>query len=404
VREGALAFTAPSSPAAASGLTVLDGAQVRFTSSGTNTFGIGGQITLAGLGRSGVGSGEGLGVAGALRYDPGTTTNNIATFTNQVNLAATAQVHVIGGSTLVMAGALSTTINTHNLIKSGGGALVLGSASAGYTGGLQIDRGILVLDDASFSSTSQALVLAADTTLTGQGAWAGTLQMQSGANVAFELGAEPDGSAPLSVGALNVAGASTLTVELAEDTAPGTYPLLAFGGTPQGVANLSVVLDGGPEFTSTELQVDGGVLSLVLSDEEPQVGDRDAWNALYGLTGNDARDNADPDGDGIPNLFERAFGLNPTSPDARLPVTTSASGGTFSVIYPVARGQSDITVTAVANTGLQKGQGAQTWTPLTPQLVDDSHPDYRVFRATMPTDNTTGSIQLRVGSSLPGNR
>jgi hypothetical protein len=140
-------------------------------------------------------------------------------------------------------------------------------------------------------------------------------------------------------------------------------------------------------------------LSLVLSDEELQVGDRDAWNALYGLTGNDARDNADPDGDGIPNLFERAFGLNPVSPDARLPVTTSASGGTFSVTYPVARNQSDITVTAVANTGLQKGQGAQAWTPLTPQLVDDSHPDYRVFRASIPAENPTGSIRLRVGSN-----
>jgi hypothetical protein len=264
---------------------------------------------------------------------------------------------------------------------------------------LQIDRGTLLLDDVAFNATSGNLVLADAATLAGQGAWGGTLQVQAGANLSFDLAAEPDASAPLAVGALNVSGASTVTLELAEDTAPGTYPLLAAGVAPQGTGNLSVVLNGGPAFTSTTLQVTGNVLEVVLSDEQPTLADRDAWNALYDLTGADALDTADPDGDGIPNLFERAFGLNPTVVDSGLPVTTSASGGTFSVTYPVARNQSDITVTAVANTGLEKGDSPQTWTPLTPQLIDDSHPDYHVFRASIPAENPTGSIQLRVGSN-----
>src|ERR1019366_6293612 len=48
------------------------------------------------------------------------------------------------------------------------------------------------------------------------------------------------------------------------------------------------------------------------------------WRAVYfGTTNNlgGAADNADPDGDGIPNLLEYAFGLAPTTPDSYRQVT-----------------------------------------------------------------------------------
>ncbi len=43
----------------------------------------------------------------------------------------------------------------------------------------------------------------------------------------------------------------------------------------------------------------------------------DGWAGGYGLTGNDAAANADPDGDGTPNLLEYALGSTPNSPASR---------------------------------------------------------------------------------------
>lgn len=49
------------------------------------------------------------------------------------------------------------------------------------------------------------------------------------------------------------------------------------------------------------------------------------WKAIHSLTGDDALDDADPDGDGNVNLLEYALGTNPRGPDS-LPVTFSSSG------------------------------------------------------------------------------
>ncbi len=49
------------------------------------------------------------------------------------------------------------------------------------------------------------------------------------------------------------------------------------------------------------------------------------WKTIHGLTGDDALDDADPDGDGNVNLVEYALGTNPRAPDS-LPVTFSSSG------------------------------------------------------------------------------
>ncbi|MBI2441223.1 MAG: hypothetical protein HYV35_07630 [Lentisphaerae bacterium] len=55
------------------------------------------------------------------------------------------------------------------------------------------------------------------------------------------------------------------------------------------------------------------VVSVVWATQEPSLFDQ--WAAYFGLSGNDARGNADPDSDGVVNSLEYSLNLDPTSWD-----------------------------------------------------------------------------------------
>ena len=59
----------------------------------------------------------------------------------------------------------------------------------------------------------------------------------------------------------------------------------------------------------------------------------DAWQDLHGLTGAQRGPQADPDGDGVPNIVECAFGMEPLIPDAGLMPAASSGGPAFSVSF-----------------------------------------------------------------------
>ncbi|MEX1045678.1 MAG: hypothetical protein WEC73_06080 [Chthoniobacterales bacterium] len=109
------------------------------------------------------------------------------------------------------------------------------------------------------------------------------------------------------------------------------------------------------------------------------------------MTGADALDTADPDGDGIPNLFERAMFLSPTVADSGLPVTVGdASADGLAVTYRVAKNQSDLTVNLLLSRDLD------TWTPLAPGSSDPSHPDYTLHTVTVETSPEAGFLRIEV--------
>ena len=111
------------------------------------------------------------------------------------------------------------------------------------------------------------------------------------------------------------------------------------------------------------------------------------WRAKYGLPTNgtgDGADDADPDGDGIINLIEQAFGMNPVVADEDVPavVSTTTDNGvvdSISLTYTVPRGQTEVVVVPYRTDDLESG----SWTTVTPSIEDDSHPDYQVLKATV---------------------
>jgi len=169
IEQGALRVTGPAVPAAASGVTIQPGGQLRLVSTGTteeprvHSFG-GGTIHIGGPGRGGdLPSGQDLGVLGALRYDPGSQ-DNLATVTNALHLTADTGLHIDGTrNTLRLEGGI--TGNGHNMTKTGGGTLELAADSPAPAPPVDVQTGALAVT----AIHPAAITLAADALLTGNG-------------------------------------------------------------------------------------------------------------------------------------------------------------------------------------------------------------------------------------------
>jgi autotransporter-associated beta strand protein len=310
-----------------------------------------------------------------------------------VHLAESADVHVPSGNAMLFAGPLTAAISTNVLTKSGGGTLVLSANTSAFPGGLAVNRGTLRFDSAMLTNTARSLVLANETVLTGTGRWGGSLAALPGSTLAFATGSSPGGAALLGSGGFAASGSVTIAVTPGEGAVAGAYPLLAVDGAVAGVGNLFLSL-ATTNFPAARLSFSNGTLYAVLAVSQTPA---EAWLAQYGLptdgTGEGA-DNADPDGDGVVNLVERALLLDPRVAEAGgWPVASGPEGDAFVVTYRVARHQNDLSVTAESSPRL--GTDAE-WTPLVPEVADDTHPDYTVYRAALPQSGVSGFVRLKV--------
>ena len=80
----------------------------------------------------------------------------------------------------------------------------------------------------------------------------------------------------------------------------------------------------------------------------------DAWQDLHGLTGAQRGPQADPDGDGVPNMIECAFAMQPLVPDAeQLPVAVSI-GPDFAISFRRDTRALNLTVEVLAASALNQ--------------------------------------------------
>jgi autotransporter-associated beta strand protein len=241
VEQGVLRVTAPAVPAAAAGLGVLPGGQLRLVSSGTwaepavHVFG-GGALSLAGPGRGGdLPPGQELGVLGALRYDPGGS-GKAASLANPVALAAASDIHVDGaGNLLRLDGPLTGA--AFELAKTGGGTLELAGANGPGAPPVSVQTGVLAVT----GSHPAAVTVGIGTTLTGSGSTG------------------PVGGAGAVAVAANLAAPSSAVARVAAT--------LAVPGGPAG--NGALVLDGPAPLPQPPQQLD-----LFLAAPQRLPGDR----------------------------------------------------------------------------------------------------------------------------------
>jgi len=390
IEQGVLTFSEPAiSGNNVTNYTVQPGGQLRLSSAGApRNYLFKGPLNLAGNGRTGVPEEENMGVLGALRLETGST-GTTAVLTNQVNITADADVHVTAGNTVRLEGPLQGGLL---LTKSGGGTLTIAAGASGYAGSVTVNRGVVALDGAALTSTTNDLTLINETVLAGTGRWGGTLQAQAGSTLAFGLGAEP-GAAQLRVTKANAAGQVIVSVTPATNSIIGIYPLLVVDDTFTGTNNFTLALNS-TNYPASQLVVADNVLALSLRNN---MTDRERWLDHYDLpidgTG-DGADDADPDHDGIKNILERAFGLNPVVADATLPVTISLQqDDVVTVTYHVAKNQSDITVTPQGTGSLEPGN---IWTNMTPVMVDDANPGHTVYKVELPAAQGAGFVRFIV--------
>ena len=390
IEQGVLTFSEPAvSGNNVTNYTVQAGGQLRLSSAGApRNYLFKGALNLAGAGRSGVPDDENLGVLGALRLETGGT-GTVAVLTNRINLTAAADIHAPAGNAIRLDGPLT---GAGLLSKSGGGALTLASGAADFAGGIALNRGSLQLDGAVMTNTN-TLVLAAETTLAGQGRWGGALHLQGGSTLAFALGSFPGALAPIRAGDAAVFGPSAVSLNVPTNAVAGSYPLLAVDGGLVGTTNLALA-SVPTSFPATRLVFSNQTLYAELRVSSSE---REAWLDLHGLpvdgSGRGA-DDADPDADGLGNIIERAFFLSPVSADGALPVGIAVpSTGAFAFTYRVAKNQGDLTVTPEVRSDLQAGGN---WTPQTPVLVDDTSPDFGLYRVELPTGSDAGFVRFRI--------
>lgn len=325
IAQGVLEVSASAAPVNTASLVVEEGGQLRLTTSGIGVFyPFGGPLTLAGMGRGGNATeGEGQGVRGALRYDPGAGQHS-AVIARGVTLSADAGIHINGSDrSLVLTGDLS---GPGALIKSGAGALVL-EGTASHGGGSVVENGRLSVEG---TLSGGLLEVAEGGTLSGRGVVAtdiavegeldllaqpgilsvnGSLSAGGTARIRLHLAhASPGGGLSLTGIFSSAPGA---VVEIEGIPAPGRFPVLTAAGGYAGLADLQAAGLGSTGLSGS-FEVEEGVLHLVIG-EAVESGFSE-WISVFALAPGESAPEANPARDGISNFLKYVLGLDPRIP------------------------------------------------------------------------------------------
>ncbi len=119
------------------------------------------------------------------------------------------------------------------------------------------------------------------------------------------------------------------------------------------------------------------------------------WNRAHPGVGGGG---ADPDGDGLPNLLEYAFGFAPEAAQAN-PLLPEISAGELRLSWPQAKAATDVSLALEWSTDLV------TWQSISPSLFETNRTDegavwrYSVPLATLTGPNSAGFLRARVAGA-----
>ncbi|MGC4013861.1 MAG: autotransporter-associated beta strand repeat-containing protein [Luteolibacter sp.] len=361
------------------------------------------------------GSGSVISVASLrLTTSNGNHTFNVANGTNAADLTVSAPI--------------SGHFGGEKITKSGTGTLVL-SGSNTYTGGTTVSAGtLLLLNTAGSGAGTGATTVAVGATLGGTGSASGavtvngtlapgnggigtlatgSLTLAAGSTAAFEIGTTTSVGDGVQVnGDVTLGGGNLNLTDLAPGIATSKITLITYTGTLTGTFN------GLTEGTTVNIGAnafilhynDGKAVTLTLSDAYS------TWAGERGLTGTDAARTADPDHDGMQNVFEFIFGSepNPAHADAySIASFPSATVGASSISYYFPRTQISV---GVADPVIQYSSDLSTWTPavngvdgvITQVIPNGFGPGVDIFGAEIPLSlSTSGRLFVRIVVTNP---
>ena len=201
-----------------------------------------------------------------------------------------------------------------SFVKNGGGTWVI-SGDNSYTGTTTVTAGKLFIDGDQTSATGDVTV-SSGATLGGTGTLGGNTTIASGSKLEFHISTDAASHDKLEIATgkkLTFSGSSSLTITTSGGAKAGTYTLITAAGGINGNTPASLTLPSG--WTAT-VSKSGNNLVLNLTSTGTLTPFQQ-WTSDSGLTGNNALIGSDPDGDGLTNLQEFAFGLHPSNPTLR---------------------------------------------------------------------------------------
>ena len=332
----------------AGGTTVASGAQLYL-----NGVTVGNEaLTISGNGLA-----SGSSIAGALRSGTGSNT-----YQGKVTLAADAKIFSGSGTSMTLDVASGDAIDlaSYTLTIEGSGAHRVDDGITGTGGIVKTGSGI--------------------TTFAGSSSYSGTTTV--------------------SLGTLVVSN-STLTATILPNSVLVNFPITPVAGTynilsgPLASASLGsttvTVAGGSLPAGLTATVIDSPNLRVVVeSTQTPQ----EAYLASFGLSGDDLLGTADPDGDGMDNNAEFAFGTSPISGASR---ATTLTSGTGEIILTYLQRKTGVTyaVKSLPNLTIPFDSG----TPVTPSLSNNQgnlpSDDYERYEAKLRTDSSRGFLQVK---------
>ena len=187
---------------------------------------------------------------------------------------------------------------------------------------------------------------------------------------------------------------TTLAVDFLSTPAAGTYNILS-GPLASASLGSTTVTVAGQSLPSglTAMLVNSPNLVLVVENAPSQT-PQETYLASFGLSGDDLLGTADPDGDGMDNNAEFAFGTSPISGASRASTLTS---GTGEIILTYLQRKTGVTYTvkSLPNLTIPFDSG----TPVTPSLSNNQgnlpSDDYERYEAKLRTDSSRGFLQVK---------
>ncbi len=350
--------------------------------SGASATQLGADVAVRGLTVNGSGA---VGIGGTHSLSLGVNGITLAAGAGALNIATTGQLVLAANQSWSNASANSFDVSSvisgdFGLTKAGSGGLVLKEANT-YSGATTVAGGTLRLD----GSLAGALTVEAGALLTGTGSVSSASTVRGSHRPGSGVGSQ-------TFAALSYGSAARLEWELSGNSVDSGLADRVVAGGPVSIsdgARLDIVLNRAGSgvalndafwkqprswalvstsaltgsFTIGDISLDPagrdvsayGSFSLAANADglnlvftpllTPDQAWRQAWFGDDWNTSSVSGDAADPDGDGVPNLLERAFGGNPTVAENQLTPAADPAAPLLSIVYRRALAASDLTFT-----------------------------------------------------------